>query len=409
MTDMMRRIGPDEPLTDPWDDGPADPEVSPEELEAAQLDRSYRFELRRLRAQAMARETFAAEEAEKAKRAMQDSIRVFTGGAFLLDLPDNPPAIWGKGDDILWAEGESLMIAGPQGVGKTTIAGQLIRGLIGLQPEVLGFPMRPVNKRVGYLAMDRPQQARRALGRMFSETERTFLDEALRFWNGPLPADAAVDPQLFVRVAHQLESEALVVDSMKDAAIGLSKDEVGAGYNRARQFALAEGVQLLELHHVVKNGADGKSPNNINGIYGSTWLTSGCGSVIMLWGEPGDPIVDLHHLKQPMNELGPFKVRHNRQTGISDIYHDEDTDVLALARRCPGTGLTAMEAAQCLFQTEKPSTAQGEKARRKLAKFVADGLLVERSGAGSGPQAKSRWFPVAPDSWGQEPDELEAA
>jgi len=405
VTDMLSCAASDGPM-DPWAD---EPEVTPEQLEAKRLDESFRFELRRLRAQAMAREAFAAEEAEKAKAALKDSIRVFDGASFLLDLPDNPPAIWGNGDDLFWAEGESLMLAGPQGVGKTTIAGQLIRGLIGLQPDVLGFPMRPVNKRVGYLAMDRPQQARRALGRMFSETERSYLEEALRFWNGPLPADAAVDPQIFVRIADQLESEALVVDSMKDVAVGLSKDEVGAGYNRARQFALAEGVQLLELHHVVKNGADGKAPNNINGIYGSTWLTSGCGSVIMLWGEPGDPIVDLRHLKQPMNELGPFKVRHNRETGISEIFHDEDTDVLALARRCPGTGLTAVEAAQCMFQVEKPTTAQVEKARRKLAKFVDDKLLTERAGGGSGPQAKSRWFPVAPASWGEAPDESEAA
>ncbi len=32
---------------------------------------------------------------------------------------------------------------------------------------------------------------------------------------------------------------------------------------------------------------------------GSTWLTSGLGSVIVLDGEPGDPTVELRHLKQP--------------------------------------------------------------------------------------------------------------
>lgn len=412
MTDTFDRIiNEASPPPDPmWDRAtPVEPDEAPEQREQRLLDAEYRRELRLLRAREMARDTFAAEQAEKAKREAEASARVFDGAAFLLDLPTDPPAIWGRGDDIFWSEGESLMVAGPQGVGKTTIAGQLIRGLIGLQAQVLGLPMRTVEKkRVGYLAMDRPEQARRALGRMFSEDERSYISEMLRFWAGPLPADAAVDPAVFVRTAHQLDAEVLVVDSMKDAAVGLSKDEIGAGYNRARQFALAEGVQLLELHHVVKNGADGRTPRNLVGVYGSTWLTTGAGSVIMLWGEAGDPIVDLTHLKQPINEVGPFKVRHNRETGISEVFHDEDTDVIALARRCVTTGLSAVEAAGCMFSVEKPSPAQVEKARRKLARFVTDGLLVERSGLG-GRGAQSRWFAVAPDSWGAEPVELEAA
>jgi replicative DNA helicase len=370
---------------------------------AQQLAEATERELIRLRAQHAAKEQFAAEEAEKAKKAVAESARVFTGGSFLLDIPDTPPAIWGKGDDVLWAEGESLIIAGPQGVGKTTIAGQLLRGLVGLQSEVLGFPIEAAKKRVGYLAMDRPAQARRALGRMFREEERGFIDEMIRFWAGPLPTDAAVDPETFVRIARQIEAEVLFVDSMKDAAIGLSKDEVGAGYNRARQFALAEGIQIAELHHVVKNGVDGKQPKNLAGVYGSTWLTSGAGSVVMLWGEAGDPIIDLTHLKQPLNEVGPFKVRHNRETGISEVFHDEDTDVIALARGA-SAGISAHEAAACLFSAEKPSTAQVEKARRKLAKFVADGLLVEH-GSGGGRGKAARWFAVAPASWSDDSDD----
>jgi hypothetical protein len=47
------------------------------------------------------------------------------GGAFVLDIADDVPAIWGSGDDVLWASGEPLTICGPQGVGKTTLAQQL--------------------------------------------------------------------------------------------------------------------------------------------------------------------------------------------------------------------------------------------------------------------------------------------
>lgn len=390
-----------------WNQRATADQAAEEQAEAAEREvrRRQRLEdetdreLNRLRAQHRAKELFAAEQAERSKAEVAQSARVHDGASFLLDIPPTPPAIWGKGDDILWSRGESIMLVGPQGVGKTTLAGQLLRALVGLQTEVLGFPVEAAAKRVGYLAMDRPEQARRALGRMFREEERSFLAEVIRVWSGPLPTDAALDPQIFVRMANQLETDALFVDSMKDAAIGLSKDEVGAGYNRARQFALAEGIQLIELHHVVKNGVDGKAPRNLAGVYGSTWLTSGAGSVIMLWGEAGDPIIDLNHLKQPINEVGPFKIRHDRETGLSEIYHDEDTDIVALARRSGASGVSAHEAAACLFSVEKPSTAQVEKVRRKLAQLVADGLLVQQGTGGRGRGNAARWFAVAPSGW----------
>lgn len=367
-------------------------------LEAATLE-----ELRRLKARHAAELQFTQEQAELAKAAASEAARVHDGGNFLLDLPPTPPALWGKGEDVLWARGEALMIAGPQGVGKTTIAGQLLRATIGIGGEVLGFPVEPAEKRVLYLAMDRPEQARRNLARMFvndvEEYGRDYLAETLRFWSGPPPSDIAADPEGLLRLAQQHEADVIFVDSLKDAAVGLSKDEVGAGYNRARQLALAEGIQIVELHHTVKNGADGHKPRDINGIYGSTWLTSGCGSVVMLWGNPGDPIIEFNHLKQPMNEVGPLKIKHNRDTGLAEVFHDPDTDVLALARRCGTTGLSAAEAAACIFSVDKASKPQVEKARRRMGDLVAAGHLIERAPDGSGRGNAVRWFPVAPSSW----------
>ncbi|MGN9802042.1 AAA family ATPase [Micromonospora sp. L32] len=360
-----------------------------------------------LKARHAAEQRWAEEQAALAKSHADDAARVHDGATFLLDLPPTPPALWGKGEDILWARGEALMIAGPQGVGKTTIAGQLLRAVAGLHHEVLGFPVEPCEQRVLYLAMDRPEQARRNLGRMFAGNagEREYLAEILRFWSGPPPSDFAADPASLLRLAQQHGADVVFVDSLKDAAVGLSKDEVGAGYNRARQLALAEGVQLVELHHVVKNGADGGKPNNINGIYGSTWLTSGAGSVVLLWGEPGDPVIDFVHLKQPMNEVGPLKVLHNRTTGLAEVYHDEETDVVALARRCASTGISAAEAARCQFSVEKPTRAQVEKARRNLARLVEHGLLVFKPASEDGKGGRGnadRWFAVAPASWGSD-------
>lgn len=376
-------------------------------------------EFLRLRARHEAEKRWAEHQAAVAKAEADKAARVHDGASFLLDLPPTPAALWGSGEDVLWARGEALMIAGPQGVGKTTIAGQLLRAVIGLPGDVLGLPVEMCERRVLYLAMDRPEQARRNLARMFADAEaeigRDYLAEALRFWSGPPPADLAADPGMLLRLAQQHDADVVFVDSLKDAAVGLSKDEIGAGYNRARQLALAEGVQLVELHHVVKSGADGHKPNNLAGVYGSTWLTSGAGSVVMLWGDAGDPVVDFLHLKQPMNEVGPFKILHNRETGLAERYHDEETDVVALARRCAQTGISAAEAARCQFSTEKPTKAQVEKARRNLHRLVDAGLLVAKptypdgkGGRGNG----DRWFAAVPQGWASEegePDERYAA
>ncbi|MFF8455036.1 bifunctional DNA primase/polymerase [Streptomyces albidoflavus] len=298
------------------------------------------------------------------------------GGAFFHNVPEVPPAVWGHGEEILWAEGEALLIGAPQGVGKTTLAHQIIRARIGLQPTVLGFPVAP-GKRVLLLAMDRPAQTRRAGARIFAGDDPHRLSERLVVWEGPPPADLARHPETLMRMCEQAGADTVVVDSLKDAAIGLSDDEAGAGWNRARQFALREGVQVLELHHTVKRGANGAEPNTLADIYGSTWITSGAGSVISLWGEAGDPIVSLRHLKQPFAEVGPFRLLHDHTTGTTTVHHTADLVALAGASR---GGISALDAAKAIFETEKPSAAQKEKARRRLAKLVEAGQLEAKAG-----------------------------
>ena len=297
-----------------------------------------------------------------------------SGDEFLLDAPDVPPALWGKDGDILWAEGETLMIAAPQGVGKTTLAFQIVRARIGLQDDVLGFPVTPTEGKVLYLAMDRPAQARRAGARLFSKDPRDVLKEHLVFRKGPPPVDLAKHVGVMAAMCQEVGADTLVIDSIKDAAVGLSSDDVGAMYNRARQIVMELGVNVLELHHTVKRGANGGEPNTLADVYGSTWITSGVGSVISLFGDAGDPIVSFKHLKQPMNEIGPFKVAHDHAAGTSEVMHG--LDLVDLVRAGGGNGLTAQQAAMSLFETSKPTGAEVEKARRRLDKLALNGIIV---------------------------------
>ncbi|MGK2880282.1 MAG: hypothetical protein ACSLE6_05625 [Mycobacterium sp.] len=199
-------------------------------------------------------------------------------------------------------------------------------------------------------------------------------------------------PGILTRLADDAGATDVYVDSIKDAAIGLSEDEVGAGYNRARQQLLASGRQLCEMHHTKKTGAGGGPPTAVTDIFGSTWIISGTGSIIMLTGEPGDPIVGMRHLRQRAEEVGPFELLHDQTLGEMTVHHG--TDLVALAKAKPIEGLTVKDAAGSLFSTNEPTKEQKEKARRKLVKLVADGLLVtvEGTAAGHGGTPTCSWF-----------------
>jgi hypothetical protein len=321
------------------------------------------------------------------------------GAEWLLQLPEAPPAVWGKGEQVLWSEGEALMIAGGPGLGKTTLAGQLVRARLGLQSQVLELPVAE-GGRLLYLAMDRPQQIGRRLRQQLStgELEAMVGTGRLVLGIGPPPQDLAKHPELLPALCAEAGADTLVVDSLKDAAVGLTEDEVGAGYNRARQMAVTAGVQVLELHHLVKRGADGKAPTTLADVYGSAWLTAGAGSVLLLTGDAGDPIVRATHLKQPMEAWGPAEVAHDHAQGTSSVHSRMDLlELLALTKV-----QTALSAARQLYGVDKPSRADVERARRRLEQLVAGGKVGKRAGRSGGPDGgmEAQYVPLATEDLG---------
>lgn len=315
-------------------------------------------------------------------------------GSWLLDLPPNPPAVWGDGEQVLWAQGEALMIAALPGLGKTTIAAQLVRARLGLDAQVFDLPVLE-GKRVLYLAGDRPQQIARALLRAFHRDELADIGDRLVLGWGPPPADVAKRPELLVELCHAAQADTLVVDSLKDAAIKLTDDEVGATYNRARQLAITSGVEVLELHHLVKRNAEGKAPSSLADVYGSAWLTAGAGSVVVLTGDPGDPVVRALHLKQPREPWGPVWITHDHERGRSSVQTRVDLlELLAVTQV-----QTALSAAQRMYETEKPTRANVERARRQLEQLVRRGLATTTPGrpGGEGGSGATRYHPALSD------------
>lgn len=295
--------------------------------------------------------------------------RALDAAAFIFDEPEHVPAIWGNREKVLWAAGEPLMIVGPQGVGKTTLGQQLALKRHGIgNSQLLGHPIAEDRRPVLYIAADRPRQAARSFRRMVGEADRPAL-EWLAIWRGPLPFDLAGDPGRLAEFVGGFDAGTVVIDSLKDVALDLSRDETGSRVNVALQELVATGVEVLVLHHQRKASADNRQPRALADVYGSTWLTGGIGSVLLLWGDPGDPVIDLRHLKQPAEEVGPLKLIHDHEAGTSTIY--EARDVLDVVAGTPG-GVTAPDAARAVYESAEP--AQVEKARRKLERLVAKGV-----------------------------------
>jgi replicative DNA helicase len=323
-----------------------------------------------------------------------DESHLVGGGDFILDVPEGDAAVWGDQGSIGWATGEGLMLCGPQGVGKTTLMQQLALARAGLLSRLLGLPVAVDERPILYVAADRPRQAARSLARMVDEHNRAELNERVQVWRGPLPFLLNEQPTALARLCERLGIGTVFLDSVKDVAVRISEDEPAAKFNMAVQHCLAAGVEVVCAHHQRKQQPGAPKPKTLADVYGNTWLTAGMGSVIVLWGEAGDPIVELSHIKQPMEELGPWSIRHDHDRGITLRHQAMSLD--ELLQRAGEQGLTAKTAAGTLRQTETPSANEIEKARRQLAKLVDRGYAREIPGQPGDYFNPSRWYPATP-------------
>lgn len=300
--------------------------------------------------------------------------RGMDGASFIFSDYAQIEPLWGTAERTLWAAGEAMMVAGPQGTGKTTLVQQVVKGRLGLTEEVLGFPVVPGEGKVLYLAMDRPRQAARSMARMFSEDEHAeALRERLVVWRGPLPFNLVGRPSMLMQMCHHFGADTLVVDSLKDLAPKLSDDEVGSVVNHAFQTCLeVGGVEVVDLHHSRKSGVGGNGPalTSADDIYGSTWLTSGHGSIVGINGKPGDLAVSVTLLKLVNEQVGPLDVVHDHDAGVSRV--DARPDALAVL--AAEGSLTPAAAAQRLFGSDDRNAV--ERARRELQRLVERGLAT---------------------------------
>ena len=314
-------------------------------------------------------------------------LRHALGGDWILDAPDVTEFVWGNGPQILWAKGEALMIVGGIGTGKTTVAEQLILHGIGALPgPFLGYPVTLPGV-VGYVAADRPSQIRRSFRRMVSEGMRDAVNDRLDVWSGALPF--ALDKAKVGELADFVEARgwtSLVIDSLKDLCTGTTDDEAGLRINQQIQECTTRGIEVLVLHHQRKSGEANRRPNKLDDVYGSRWLTAGAGSVLMLWADAGAKSVELSHLKQPVESVGPLRLVHDHPAGRTTV---EGTAMITLSDRLSAEELLEImeRLGPSTVQALVDATGKGEKTvRRRLTDLLRTEAVAETQASSTEPK-----------------------
>src|SRR5581483_3315691 len=154
------------------------------------------------------------------------------------------------GDEVLHASGEATFVVAQTGVGKSTYGQNYVLHRIGVRPgPFLGYTVRPLgpDEVLLYVAADRPRQILRSLRRMVSEDDEKTLDDRLVVWRGPLPYVLNQEPRRLLDHVRRLEDHLgravreVILDSLKDVALELSKDEGGSGVADAVNHLVGDG------------------------------------------------------------------------------------------------------------------------------------------------------------------------
>jgi hypothetical protein len=126
-------------------------------------------------------------------------------------------------------------------------------------------------------------------------------------------------------------------------------------------------------------------------IHGSGNLTRGFGSVIGLWGAAGDDEIELTHLKQPAEVVGPYVIVRDHETGRSRVTGKGTLASDARSKRTRDVVTYFRQAGATMAFTKQELSDAGLGSARTLQpilkKLTEEGVLTHTEGVGQGQRA----------------------
>lgn len=237
--------------------------------------------------------------------------------------------LWGIGDERpYWASGEAMVIFGGDGTHKSTLSQGLGLRLANAWPDphLLGVEVAPVEGPVLLLALDRPAQIARSMGRFTSQLDGEYrhrAEDRLVIWPGSVPASVTHDPDGLARFLDDLAAHlgrprwgAVILDNVSDAYGNLADTDQATLAGQALNRVANSGIEVVALHHPRKRD-DRRRPETIDDIYGGRMFTKATGAVVGLYrGDTADDaLVTVTHLKSPLGFRPAALVVPNLATG----------------------------------------------------------------------------------------------
>jgi hypothetical protein len=282
--------------------------------------------------------------------------------------------IWGNpvpGGTMAWAENQGIIVAGPPGTGKSTIALQVVLRRVGiLGGEVLGMPVAVEKEPFVYLALDRADQIRQSIRRMVDpDTDREAVERLLMIDNLPPTVDLR-QVETFIGWLQALGAKGVALDSAKDLGFDLNDSSEGQAFNFLVQATLRAGIQIFVTHHSRKVPRGDKKPLTLNDLHGSQWVAAGAGSVLMLDGVAGPEPKKLFHVKPLTVPMPSLMLELDHDTGeVSHVVYDGEDDEDEAPRRGSGRKSTggSLQSQIVTLLRDEFEPLSGEKIARLLS------------------------------------------
>lgn len=313
-----------------------------------------------------------------------ETVKDHDPATFGLNLADSVPSIWGVGEHAYWAEGELAIMYGGDGTNKTTVAHNLVAGMLGFNgfETVLGYPVRRLDgsEKILYLAHDRPRQIERSWSRYMRPEYADQTADRIVWRTEALPFDAAAHPLWLAEWVAETypDTYAVIFDNVWDSFGDFSDTANATSAGIALNNLARSGINPLALHHDRKSKTDRGSktpPETDDGMYGGRNFKAKAGTIVNLWKsiDDGSMMVVTQH-KEPSERIPPTTVLVDQPTGTLMAITASGTTPADYLRGYPDQWHDIRSLSKIHHSTEDPTAAEKEATRRHL-----DGLgdLVE--------------------------------